>query len=187
MLLEISAHTRTISLIVYVAVLLSGLLWWFNRNAKKSLEENGRLQPKPNSLDLTLGLQPQRKPIQLKYSEQEFRDMISKVLDELPRKFDKEWKNVAIIHSTEWPTDLEKKRMGVPEGSVVCGTYFGHDRTVGTASGHSPHVITIYQPALELRCGSDKVRLEREIRRTVLHELAHHLGMSHTRMREIGL
>jgi predicted Zn-dependent protease with MMP-like domain len=37
----------------------------------------------------------------------------------------------------------------------------------------------IYQPALELRYGSDKDRLQQEIHRVVLHELAHHLGMSH--------
>lgn len=34
----------------------------------------------------------------------------------------------------------------------------------------------VYQPALELLCGSDRDRLEREIRRLVLHELAHHLN-----------
>jgi len=45
----------------------------------------------------------------------------------------------------------------------------------------------VYQPALELRYGLNKDQLEQEIRRVVLHELAHHLGMSHERMKEIGL
>ena len=113
--------------------------------------------------------------------------MITKVLDELPEEFDKEWKYVAVVHSTEWAADLDKKRMGVAQGHVVLGTYSGLARTIGTQSDHSSHVIVVYQPALELLCGSDKERLEREIRRTVLHELAHHLGMSHQRMSEIGL
>ena len=45
----------------------------------------------------------------------------------------------------------------------------------------------LYQRALESFCGSDKEKLAREVRRVVLHELAHHLGMSHDRMKEIGL
>jgi hypothetical protein len=64
----------------------------------------------------------------------------------------------------------------------------GFNRAKGSrASSGSRHVVVIYQPALELVYGSDKERLEREIRRVVLHELAHHLGMSHHRMKEIGL
>ncbi len=188
MLPEISAHTRIIFLIVYVLLLLSGLVWWFNRNAKKWLEKHGRLRPKPDSSNATVGMQPDNlRPATLKYSEQEFREMISKVLDELPRKFDKEWKNVVVIHSTEWPSERDLMDMGLPPGRNVLGTYFGHDRAAGIRSNHSPHIIVIYQPALERYYGSDKARLEDEIRRTVLHELAHHLGMSHKRMKEIGL
>jgi predicted Zn-dependent protease with MMP-like domain len=44
--------------------------------------------------------------------------MVSKALDEVPEEFDKEWNNVAVIVSTEWPTDADKKRMGVPEGHL---------------------------------------------------------------------
>jgi predicted Zn-dependent protease with MMP-like domain len=114
--------------------------------------------------------------------------MVSKALDELPEEFDKEWENVAVIVSTECVTDEDKKRMGVPEGHLVFGTYSGIDRTKGLRSQRSSrHIITVYQTSLELLCGSDKERLQREIRRVVLHELAHHLGMSHQRMKEIGL
>jgi predicted Zn-dependent protease with MMP-like domain len=175
-------------IIVVVLVLLFGLFAWWNRRAKKWLEENDRLESESSALDWLLGGRKQNpKPTTLRYSEQEFRDIVSKVLDELPEELDQEWKNVAVIHSTEWPTAVDKKRMGVPEGHVVFGTYSGLARTTGFRSDHSRHVIVIYQPALELLCGSDKERLEREVRRTVLHELGHHLGMSHQRMKEIGL
>lgn len=114
--------------------------------------------------------------------------MVSKALDEVPEEFDKDWENVAVIVSKESVTDVEKERMGVPEGHLVFGTYSGIDRTKGLrAQSSSQHVITVYQPALELLCGSDKERLQGEIRRVVLHELAHHLGMSHQKMKEIGL
>jgi predicted Zn-dependent protease with MMP-like domain len=168
--------------------LLFGLLWWWNRGAKKWLEENGRVEELPRRLDWLVGDGQQKPGTTLKYSEQEFQELVVKALDEIPEEFDKEWENVAVIVSTEWPTDVDKKRMGVPQGHLVFGTYSGLDRTKGFRSGSSSrHVIVIYQPALELRYGSDKDRLEQEIRRVVLHELAHHLGMSHPRMKEIGL
>jgi predicted Zn-dependent protease with MMP-like domain len=114
--------------------------------------------------------------------------MVANALDEVPEEFDKEWNNVAVTVSTDWVTEADKKRMGVPEGHLVFGTYSGFSRTTGfPATIGSRHVIVIYQPALELCYGSDKDRLEQEIRRVVLHELAHHLGMSHPRMKEIGL
>jgi len=168
--------------------LLFGLFWWWNRRAKKWLEETGRVEVLPSRLDGQVGDGQQKPGTTLKYSEQEFQEMVANALDEVPKEFDKEWNNVAVIVSTDWPTDLDKKRMGVPEAHLVLGTYSGVDRTKGSwAESGSRHVIVVYQPALELVCGSDKDRLEREIRRVVLHELAHHLGMSHHRMKEIGL
>ena len=124
----------------------------------------------------------------LRYSEQEFQEMVAKALDEIPEEFEKEWENVAVTVSTGWPTEAEKKRIGVPEGHLLFGTYSGWSRTKGfAATTGSQHVIVIYQPALEQRYHSDKVGLEQEVRRVVLHELAHHLGMDHAKMREIGL
>lgn len=187
MLLHMSDDDR-LNLAVLVVALLGGLFWFWNWRAKKWLEKHDRLEPEGSALDWLLD-RPQQKPQprKLRYSEQEFRESIAKVLDELPKQFDKEWENVAVIHSTDWPTEADKTRMGVPEGHVVFGTYSGFARTRGVQSNHSQHVIVIYQPALELLCGSDKERLEQEIRRTVLHELAHHLGISHERMKKIGL
>jgi predicted Zn-dependent protease with MMP-like domain len=177
-------------LIVFVLVIASAwvLFWWWNQRAKKWLEENDRIESHPSdALGWLLGRLPQNAYPALRYAEEEFKEMVAKVLDELPEEFDKEWKNVAVIVSTEWPTEDEKKKMGVPTGHLVFGTYSGLPRTAGFRSDGSRHVIVIHQPALEALCGSDKERLEQEVRRTVLHELAHHLGMSHQRMKKIGL
>ncbi len=146
-------------LIALVVALLFGLFWWWNRAAKKWLEETGREQQWPSTLDWLLRDVQQKPATPLKYSEQEFQEMVAKALDEVPEEFDKEWDNVAVTVSTKG----------------------------FSASSGSRHVIMIYQPALELCYGSDKERLQQEIRRVVLHELAHHLGMSHPRMKEIGL
>ena len=182
----LSDDNRLIAFLLLFA-LLFGLFWWWNRSAKKWLDEHGKVEELPNALEWLLGEQQPKPRIALKYSEQEFQEMVSRALDEIPEEFDKEWNNVVVIVSTEWPTEADKKRIGVPEGHLLFGTYSGLDRTTGTRSQDSRHVIVIYQPALELLCGSDKERLELEIRRTVLHELAHLLGMSHERMKRIGL
>lgn len=165
-----------------------GLLWLWNWRAKRWLEKNDRLNSEPTELDRFLRERQQNhQPTTLRYSEQEFQEMVAEALDELPREFDKEWKNVAVTVSTGWASDESKKKMGVPKDHVLFGTYSGYDRTKGLVSDRSSHVVVIYQPALEAYYGSDKEKLVREIRRVVFHELAHHLGMSHERMREIGL
>jgi predicted Zn-dependent protease with MMP-like domain len=175
-------------LIALVVALPFGLLWWWNWRAKKWLEETGREEEPSSRLDWLLRDAQQKHVTPLKYSEQEFQEMVANALDDVPEEFDKEWNNVAVTISTDWPTEADKNRMGVPEGHLVFGTYSGHSRTKGfQATSGSRHVIVIYQPSLELRYGADKKRLEQEIRRVVLHELAHHLGISHPRMKEIGL
>jgi len=174
-------------LILMLVALLFGLFWWWNRRARKWLEENGKVDESSNALEGLLGEQQPTSTIGLKYSEQDFQEMVSKALDEVPQEFDKEWENVAVIVSTDWPTEAEKKRMGIPEGHLLLGSYSGIDRTQGFRSDSSRHVIVIYQPAIEQFCGDNRERIEQQIRKTVRHELAHHLGMSHQTMKEIGL
>jgi predicted Zn-dependent protease with MMP-like domain len=187
MFLYISVDDSLLLIALAVAVLF-GLFWRWNRSAKKWLEENGREDVWPSALDWLLRDTQQKPAAPLKYSEQEFQEMVANALDDVPEEFDEEWNNVAVTVSTDWPTEAEKKRMGVPEEHLVFGTYSGSSRTKGfRASSGSRHVIVVYQPALELCYGSDKDRLQQEIRRVVLHELAHHLGMSHERMKTIGL
>jgi|GraSoiStandDraft_44_1057316.scaffolds.fasta_scaffold27318_3 predicted Zn-dependent protease with MMP-like domain len=184
---QIFDDNRFIISVVFLA-LLAGIFWWLNKRAKKWLEENDRLESESSALDWLLGSQAQNpKTTQLRYSEQEFQEMVSRALDEIPEEFDKEWKNVVVTVSTDWLTDADKKRMGIREDRLVLGTYSGVSRTQGLRSESSRHVIVIYQPAIERLCGDDKELVEEQIRKTVLHELGHHLGMSHPRMREIGL
>jgi predicted dithiol-disulfide oxidoreductase (DUF899 family) len=51
-------------------------------------------------------------------------------------------------------------------------------------AGVAPDKITIYRRPLERLWGADPTRLRREIRRVVLHEVAHHFGISDERLIE---
>jgi len=189
--LHLTPEDTKLALVALAFALIFGLIWWFNLNAKKWLKKNHLLDEwAPTRLDeLAVKATPPQKVnhTDLKYSTEEFQEMVSEALDELPQEFDKEWKNVAVIVTTDWPTEADKKRMGIPEGHLLLGMYSGFPKTQGSRSESSRHVVVIYQPAIERFCGGDKERLEQQIRKTVLHELAHHLGMSHERMKEIGL
>jgi len=189
--LYLTPEDTKLALFAMAFALIFGLIWWFNLNAKKWLKKNDLLDEwAPTRLDdLAAKATPPQKVNRpaLKYSTEEFQEMVSEALDEVPEEFDKEWKNVAVIVSTDWPTEADKKKMGIPEGHLLLGMYSGFPKTQGSLSEASRHVIIIYQPTIERFCGGDKERLEQQIRKTVLHELAHYLGMSHERMKEIGL
>jgi len=48
-----------------------------------------------------------------------------------------------------------------------------------------PDKITIYQLNVESICGDD-AEVREEVRRTVLHEIAHHFGIDDSRLHELG-
>ena len=52
-------------------------------------------------------------------------------------------------------------------------------------AGALPDKITIYRAPLERLYGNDRERLRSETKRVVLHELAHHFGISDARLIEI--
>jgi predicted Zn-dependent protease with MMP-like domain len=186
---SLTADEYELILAALVAFTIVGLLLSsFGLRTKKFRGENERLESKLSEREWLLREREQNpEPTTLRYSQQEFEEMISNALEEIPPEFDNEWKNVAVTVSTGYATDEDKGKMGVPKDHLILGLYSGAARTRGVSSDLSSHVIVLYQPALESYCGSDKEKLVREIRRVVLHEFAHHLGMSHWRMREIGL
>ncbi len=84
--------------------------------------------------------------------------------------------NVAIVLEAEPP--LGQRLLGLYQGIPLTR------RTRGYAAV-PPDKITIYRGPLERLYGSEPVRLRREIRRVVLHEIAHHFGISDERLVEL--
>jgi predicted Zn-dependent protease with MMP-like domain len=72
-------------------------------------------------------------------------------------------------------------------GSRLLGLYQGVPLTRRGAgySGVLPDKITIYRGPLERHYGSDLDLLRAQVRRVVLHEVAHHFGISDARLVEI--
>jgi predicted Zn-dependent protease with MMP-like domain len=75
-----------------------------------------------------------------------------------------------------------------PFGQPLLGLYQGVPLTRrGSGYGGAlPDRITIYRGPLERLHGRDPDRLRGAIRHVVLHEIAHHFGISDERLHEIG-
>ena len=106
----------------------------------------------------------------------EFEQSVQDAVDELPGDLREAMSNVEIVIEDE-----------PPAGQPLLGLYQGVPLTRRT-SGYGnvpPDKISIYRGPLERLYGDDAAVLESQIKRVVLHEIAHHFGISDQRLREI--
>ena len=109
-------------------------------------------------------------------TELEFDDAVRDALDSLPHDLSDFMSNVDVVVEEE-----------PPSGMPLLGLYQGVPLTRRGAfyAGALPDKITIFRGPLERLYGGDPDRLRREIRRVVLHEVAHHFGISDERLVEL--
>jgi len=112
---------------------------------------------------------PDERPVDF---EQCVEDAVTSLPDEL-RSF---MSNVGIVVEDEPPPGLN-----------VLGLYQGVPLTRRSSSyaGVPPDKITIFRGPLERHYGADEETLRLAIRRVVLHEVAHHFGISDQRLIEL--
>ena len=104
-----------------------------------------------------------------------FEEMVAAALDELPEELGRLISNVAVIvEHRPGPPGLLGLYQGIPLTS----------RTTGYA-GVLPDRITIYRQAICAVCRSEQ-EVTDQVRRTVIHEVAHHFGIDDERLRELG-
>jgi predicted Zn-dependent protease with MMP-like domain len=116
-----------------------------------------------------------------------FEELVGDVLDSLPDDFRARMENVEVVVE-EWPTREEMRSVGLRPGETLFGLYQGIPRTQRTTSYNLvlPDKITIFRGPLLAHCGHRPPRLREEVRRVVLHEIAHHFGIGEARLRELG-
>lgn len=109
-------------------------------------------------------------------SNERFDELVADALGTLPSELAKEIENVAIIVEDE---AVGRQLFGLFEGIPLT------KRGPMSYTGVLPDRITLYQGAISRYCDSeDEVR--RQVRKTVIHELAHHFGISDERLTELG-
>ncbi len=104
-----------------------------------------------------------------------FEEMVVTALDGLPEELGQLMRNVAVtVEHGAGPPGLLGLYQGIPLTS----------RTSQYA-GVLPDRITIYRQAICAICGTEE-EVAVEVRRTVIHEIAHHFGVGDDRLRELG-
>ncbi|HZC05533.1 MAG TPA: metallopeptidase family protein, partial [Ktedonobacterales bacterium] len=116
-------------------------------------------------------------------SAETFDALIEEALAAVPHTFDAYMRNI-IVRAEQEPDAETLERAGVPEGHTLLGLYHGISLTRRGASDAGPEVITIYRGPIERYCRGDLAAIRRQVRATVLHEVAHHFGIDHDDMPE---
>lgn len=101
---------------------------------------------------------------------------VEEALDSLPSDLRERISNVEFVIEDEPPPD--QRLLGLYQGVPLTrrGSYY---------AGVLPDKITIYRAPLERLYGDNRERLRSETKRVVLHEIAHHFGISDKRLIEI--
>ena len=116
----------------------------------------------------------------------QFEALVEDALIGLPEEFLQHMQNVAVTVA-DWPSPGELKRAGVAHPLNLFGLYEGVPLTKRGTNYNlvAPDRIILYQDSLQMASHSLPALRER-IRDTVVHEIAHHFGISEARIRELG-
>jgi predicted Zn-dependent protease with MMP-like domain len=110
-----------------------------------------------------------------------FARLVRRALDDLPSAFRDRMRNIEIVVLDE-PAEEHRPK----DGGELLGLYEGVPLTGrGAAEPYLPDRISIFRRPIERMTASPKGQ-EKIVRDTVIHEIAHHFGISDERLRELG-
>jgi predicted Zn-dependent protease with MMP-like domain len=105
-----------------------------------------------------------------------FEELVADALDSIPEQLGKLMDNVAVV---------------VRDGSTRSGLLGRYDGIPLTERSHGydgmvmPDRITIFRLPILMEC-ADEAEVVRQVRITVIHEVAHHFGIDDARLDELG-
>ncbi len=119
------------------------------------------------------------------FTLEEFDEMAADALADLPAEFRDHLNNIG-IEVQDWPSRRDYAQAGVGAGYTLLGLYIGVPLTARD-QGYNlvmPDRIILFRRPIEA-AGRTPEGIRQQIRRTVLHEIAHHFGISDARLREL--
>lgn len=115
-----------------------------------------------------------------------FESLVESALAAIPEPFASALDEVAIVIDDE-PTPDQRRENDVADDDTLYGLYEGVPRTEWGADWATvPNRITLFRLPLEADF-ADPEELADEVWATVIHELAHHLGIDDARLEELGV
>jgi predicted Zn-dependent protease with MMP-like domain len=137
--------------------------------------------PKRRRGSRTARLHPRRRA-----SHRPFEELVDEALASIPMPFAAALDDVAIVIADE-PTADQLAANDLPPDETLYGIYEGVPRTEWGADWVAmPNRITLFRLPLEADF-ADPDDLSDEVWITVVHELAHHLGIDDERLHELGV
>ena len=125
-------------------------------------------------------------PANLGPQHQQFEKLVEAALDSLPIGVQRLLENVAIVIEDE-PSEDHLADEGMDDDETLYGLYEGVPATAWGADWAAvPNKITLFRLPLE-EDFPEPEELTDEVRRTVIHELAHHAGFDDDRLHELHL
>jgi predicted Zn-dependent protease with MMP-like domain len=113
----------------------------------------------------------------------EFEDLVADALDSLPEEFARRMENVEVVVEDEPPLEMLAR---LPRGVTLLGLYHGIPLTSRGQYGNVlPDKISIYRGPIT-RIARTPEGIKHQVRKTVIHEIAHHFGISDKRLHELG-
>ena len=117
----------------------------------------------------------------------EFEKLVLEALARIPAEFQEHLQNLDVV--VKWrPSLAERREAGSDSDDTLFGLYLGVPLSERGAYYNMalPDKIVIYQESHEQLFSSREEMVE-EVRKTVLHELGHYLGIDEERLEELDL
>ena len=124
----------------------------------------------------------------VRLTDEEFESAIMAAMDTIPEEFLEELENVAIVIADEPDLDDRFGDGYFAAGGEMLGLYEGMSLTERDSSyglGDCPDTITIFKGPHE-RVARSREGLFEEVRKTVVHEIAHYFGLDEDEVAEMG-
>jgi predicted Zn-dependent protease with MMP-like domain len=106
----------------------------------------------------------------------DFEALVEQALDEIPDEIAREVHNLVVLVEDDAP-DGEPDLLGLYDGVALTERTADH--------GGLPDRITVFRRPLLEMCATQE-ELVREVRITVVHEIAHHFGIDDDRLHDLG-
>src|SRR3989338_6103734 len=116
---------------------------------------------------------------------EEFEKLVERAISDLPAKFKKRMKNLAVVVEDE-PSNEILLKMGLNSKQTLLGLYQGVPLSKRDSNYCNvlPDKITIFKKPIEA-INQNKDRLEEEIKQVVIHEIGHYFGMDESDLEQI--
>ncbi len=114
-------------------------------------------------------------------TDQQFDQLISRAMDELPKRDIENLQNVVITYEDE-PNQHQREKLRLRHDSLLLGLYEGIPLTKRGMSYNLvlPDKITLFKLPIVQYSQQTGIELYEQIKHTLWHEIAHYYGLNHT-------